>query len=93
MDEQDDVTEPLPNGAKLPDHPANTTARKIVKYNRVWDDSDGRPLTAGLSEATVAMLMSGEKGGLGHLYHYAIRRGHIFHTRSLVNIDVRVVDV
>lgn len=89
----DDVTGPLPNGADLPDHPANTTGLQIVSYGKVWDDGDGRPLTAGLHEAQVKMLMLGRQMALQHLYLYAIRDKKIYHTRNLVTIDVKVKEV
>ena len=85
----DDITEPLPNGAELPEHPATTTARTITEYGNVWDDADGRPLGRGMHENEIKMLMGGEKGGLSHLYLYAIRNKHIYHTRPLVVIDVK----
>ena len=88
----DSVTEPLCNGAELPVHPANSTAYRIVKYGRVWDDADGTPLHSGLHQNEIQMLMSGHNGGLGHLYVYAIRNNHIYHSRHLVNIDVEVED-
>ena len=85
----EETTEPLPNGAALPDHPANTTALRIIEYGKVWDDGDGRPLQTGvLHENEIRMLMNGEVGGLGHLYLYALRNRHIYHTRKLVTIDV-----
>jgi hypothetical protein len=91
---KDDTTEPLPNGATLPEHPASTTALKIIEYGKVYDDGDGRPLLAGkLHESDVRMLMSGHNGALGHLYLYAIRDKKIYHTRRLVTIDVKVTEI
>lgn len=88
----DDQTEPLPNGASLPEHPANTTALKIVEYGKVFDDGDGTPLKGGLHESEVKMLMAGNQMSLRHLYCYAIRDKKIYHTRRLVTVDVKVTD-
>jgi hypothetical protein len=89
----EETTEPLPNGATLPDHPANTTALRVIEYGKVFDDGDGRPLEAGkLHENEIRMLMNGEVGGLGHLYLYAIRDKKIYHTRRLVVIDVKCLE-
>ncbi len=81
------TTEPLRNGARLPDHPNHTTALTVTRYGRVFDDSDGRELTAGLHRNEVAGLMSGERS-LSHLYRYVIQSGYIYHTRPLVTIEV-----
>lgn len=89
----EETTEPLPNGAELPDHPANTTALQIVSFGKVWDDGDGRPLTAGLHESQVRMLQMGHQMALQHLYLYAIRDRKIYHTRNLVTIDVKVKEI
>lgn len=90
----DETTEPLPNGAELPEHPASTTALKIIEYGKVWDDGDGRPLASGrLHESQVRMLMNGDQMALQHLYLYAIRDKKIYHTRQLVTIDVKVTEV
>lgn len=89
----EETTEPLKNGEALPSHPANTTALRITEFGKVFDDGDGRPLETGkLHENEIRMLQSGQVGGLGHLYLYAIRDKKIFHTRSLVTIDVICVE-
>lgn len=85
-------TSPLRNGDLLPDHPDHTTALKVVSYSRVTDATDGRELMAGLHRAEVSMLKSGEKGGLEHLYRYAIVDRHIYHTRGLVVVEVECTD-
>ena len=84
----EEITEPLPNGATLPSHPASTTALRVIRYGSVWDDSDGKPLKVGLHENELRMLMNGEQMALGHLYLYCIRGDKIFHTRPLVVVDV-----
>ena len=89
----DDVTEPLPNGADLPKHPANTTGRKVISYGKVLDAEDGRPLRAGLHQNEIRMLMAGHAGGLGHLYAFAMLNDKIFHTRQSVVVDVKTIDV
>jgi hypothetical protein len=90
----EETTEPLPNGAALPDHPANTTALKVVEYGKVWDDGDGRPLQSGrLGENEIRMLMLGNQMALQHLYCYAIRDKKIYHTRRLVTVDVKCREV
>ena len=90
----EEITEPLANGAPLPDHPANTTALKIIEYGKVFDDGDGRPLQTGkLHENEIRMLMTGQQMALNHLYLYVIRDRRIFHTRGLVTIDVQCVPV
>ena len=86
-----EVTEPLANGAELPDHPANTTALKVIKYGKVFDADDGRPLRAGLHQSTLRTLMSGQRI-LGHLYAYVILDHHIYHTRNRVVVDVECVE-
>jgi len=93
-DEIDATTEPLPNGAALPEHPGQSTAYKIVSYGNVYDAEDGLPLSAGkLHESMIRMLMGNETGGLGHLYLFAIRDCKIFHTRRKVVIDCKCVEV
>lgn len=91
--DSNETTEPLPNGAELPTHPALTNARRIIAYGRVWDDADGITLLGGLHANEVRMLMSGQQMNLKHLYRYAIRNRRIYHTRNLVCIDVRCEDV
>ncbi len=87
------TTEPLANGAALPDYPSSTTSLKIIKYGKVYDAEDGRPLTPGtLHNSAVSMLMGNQIGGLGHLYCFAIRDKKIYHTRKKVVIDVECVD-
>lgn len=86
----EDTTEPLANGAPLPEHSGTDTARKIVEYGRVWDDANGITLMSGmLHENEVRMLQMGHNMALGHLYCYAIRDKKIYHTRNLVVIDVK----
>lgn len=87
----EESTEPLPNGAKLPEHPASTTSLKVVKYGKVWDDADGKPCIVGLHENEMRMLMAGDQMALQHLYCYAIRGDKIYHTRPLVVVDVDCV--
>lgn len=93
MDTFDDVTEPLKNGAKLPEHPALTTSKKIVEYGAVQDDATGTVLHGGLHNNEITMLMGGQQGSLSHLFRCAIRNRHIYHTRPLVVISVRTEDV
>lgn len=88
----DDTTEPLINGAKLPDHPANTTARKIVSLGPVRDTADSTVLTAGLHRNEMAMLRSDQRESLSHLYRYAIIDHCIYHTRHLVTVDCKTED-
>lgn len=89
----DDTTEPLPNGAKLPSHPDNTTAKRVISYGKVFDAEDGRPLRVGLHQNEIKMLMSGQVGGLGHLYAFAMLNDKIYHTRKQVVIDVKCVEI
>jgi hypothetical protein len=88
-----ETTEPLKNGADLPDHPASTTSLKIIEYGNVYDDGDGTPLQQGkLREAEVQNLMHGDQMALRHLYLYAIRNKKIYHTRNLVTIDCECIE-
>lgn len=87
-----DVTEPLANGAELPDHPATTTAFKIIEYGTVVDAMDGTVLKRGMHENELRMLMIGQQMALKHLYIYQIRNRRIFHTRDAVVINVECVD-
>src|SRR6267142_1506448 len=89
----DDVTEPLRNGDPLPSHPALTTSKKIIEYGEVSDDANGTILYGGLHNNEIAMLMNGNQMALSHLYRYAIRNKHIYHTRPLAIIAVRTEDV
>ena len=91
--EYNDTTEPLPNGAKLPDHPAQTTSKRIVKFGQVSDDADGTPLTGGLHRNEITMLKGNQRDSLSHLYRYQIENGHIFHTRPLIVIECATEDV
>ena len=86
MADFDSITEPLPNGAKLPDHPSDTTAKRIVEYGPVLDATDGTRLRGGLHNNEVSVLMNGEVASLAHLYYYAIRDRRIYHTRPAVII-------
>ena len=86
-------TAPLENGAKLPDHPATTTGRRIIRYGKVYDAQDSQPLTQGLPGAEVQLLMGHNPIALTHLYRYVIRNQHIYHTREKVIISVETVDV
>jgi hypothetical protein len=92
-DEVDDTTEPLVNGAELPDHPANTTALKIVSFGKVYDAEDSRPLRVGLHQNEIRMLMEGEQMALTHLHAYAMLNGHIYHTRKAVTVDCKCIEV
>lgn len=85
-------TSPLKNGDKVPDYPDHTTALRVKHYGNVYDDADGHQLTAGLHRNELAMLQGGQQGGLGHLYRYAIIAGTIYHTRSLVTVEVECTD-
>jgi hypothetical protein len=88
----EEFTEPLRNGAKLPDHPSDTTAKKIIKYGSVFDSHDGHELTAGLHDSEIRTLMNGGNPALAHLYRFAIKQvgadKRIYHTRSRVIIEV-----
>lgn len=89
----DDTTEPLPNGADLPTHPALTTAKRITDYGDVFDDASGIQLHGGLHANEISRLMSGDQMRLTHLYRYCIRNKRIYHTRPLVIISVKTEDV
>jgi len=92
-----EFSEPLKSGAKLPTHPSETTARKIVRYGEVTDSRDGHPLTGGLHQNEIQMLRSGEVGGLAHTYRYCfVQEGNerkIYHTRSRVTICVETLPI
>jgi len=91
-----EFTQRLKSGDKLPSHPADTTARKIISFGEVKDARDSYPLAAGLHRNEVDMLKRGEKGGLAYLYRYAIvqdgKDRRIYHTRSRVVIAVECED-
>ena len=87
-----EYTEALRNGAKLPKHPAETTARKVVKYLDVLDSRDGHELTAGLHNNEIRTLMNGGNPALAHLYRFSIKNGRIYHTRSRVILVVECED-
>lgn len=82
-------TEPLKNGDPLPEHPADTTALKIVSYGTVRDASDGTTLRAGIHRNELKMLMEGNKMALAHLYAYVILNRHIYTFREAVVIEVK----
>jgi hypothetical protein len=89
----EETTEPLKNGATLPDHPASTTSLKITKFGAVYDDGDGTPLRqGGLRESEIQNLMHGNQMALQHLYLFVFRNGRIFHTRRLVTVDCECVE-
>lgn len=89
-----EITEPLANGAKLPDHPDRTTSLKIVEFLSVHDAIDGKPLKRGMHENERRMLSFGQQMALTHLYLYDIRDGRILHTRpNPVIIDVECESV
>lgn len=92
-DEFADTTEPLVNGAELPDHPADTTAKKIIAFGRVFDDASGTVLYGGLHNNEITMLMGGQRESLSHLFRFVIRDRHIYHTRHLVTIECKTEDV
>lgn len=92
-DEFPDTTEPLLNGAELPTHPADTTAKKITHFGRVFDDATGTVLTAGLHNNEIAMLMANQCESLSHLFRFVIRNMHIYHTRPLVVIECRTEEI
>lgn len=83
-----DITESLANGAKLPDHPATTTALKIIKFGKVRDAQTNHPLRVGLHQNEVRCLMDGNQMGLQHLHAFVMLNGHIYHTRPAVIIEV-----
>lgn len=87
-----DFTESLINGAELPSHPADTTAKRIVSYGKVYDAIDETPLTASLHQNELRMLAEGEQMNLTHLYRYGIFNNRIFHTRQSVIIAVVTED-
>ncbi len=87
----EETTEPLINGQEIPNHPSDTTSRKIVGVLGVRDASDGVRLTAGLGRNELAVLMTGERI-LGHLYRFCILNNKIFHTRESVVLAVKCVD-
>lgn len=91
-----EFTEPLASGAALPDHPADTTARKVIKYLSAFDSHDGHELSAGLHRNEIEILRQGETGGLSHLYRYSfVQEGKnlkIYHTRNRVVISVLCKD-
>lgn len=84
----DSTTEPLANGAAVPDHPATTTSRKVLALGPVYDADDNIQLTAGLHRNEISMLMSGQRI-LGHAYRYAIVDRKIYHTRNRVIIRLK----
>jgi hypothetical protein len=92
-DDYDSITEELPNGAALPEHPSTTTSRKIIAYGPVYDAADGTLLTAGLDRTTISVLIHEKDHALRHLYRYAIlshdNARRIFHTRDSVTICVK----
>lgn len=87
----DSVTEPLHNGDPLPEHPDDTTAKKITTYGFVYDADNGTRLTPGLHRNEVVQLQHGNQMALGHLYRYVILNRHIYHTRPSVIIHVKTV--
>lgn len=87
--EYDSVTDPLKNGDPLPDHPDDTTAKKITVYGPVYDASDGIQCTAGLHRNEVARLQAGDQMALMHLYRYVILDRKIYHTRPSVIIHCK----
>lgn len=92
-----EYTEPLKSGDKLPNHPADTTARKIIRYGEVKDAHSGIICEGGLHKNEIDMLRRGEKGGLAHLHRYVIvQEGNIrriYHTRSRVIVQVETVPI
>lgn len=87
--EYDSVTEPLKNGDPLPDHPDDTTAKRITVYGPVYDADDGQQCTAGLHRNELARLQDGDQMALTHLYRYVITNKHVYHTRKSVIIHVK----
>lgn len=92
-DGYDSVTEPLHNGDPLPEHPDDTTAKRITAYGFVYDAADGTQLIAGLHRNEVAQLQEGNQMALGHLYRYVILNRRIYHTRPSVVIHVKTETV
>ena len=88
-----EFSSPLRNGAKSPDHPADTTSRIIVKYGEVTDAHTGTICVAGLHNQGIQLLMGKNPIALSHLCRYAIRDGRIYHTRSRVVICVETEEV
>jgi len=85
-------TSPLRNGDKLPDHPDHTTSLVVTKYGRVFDATDGLELLPNLHRTEQMMLKGGERGGLSHMYRFAVIDGRIYHTRPSVIIMVETSD-
>ena len=80
-------TEPLKNGAKLPEYPSDTNAKKITEYLTVRDAENGKQLSAGLHRSEVELLKLGIPI-LPHMYRYQIAGGVIYHTRPAVVVEV-----
>lgn len=91
--EYDAVTEPLKNGDPLPDHPDDTTAKRITVYGPVFDADNGQQFTAGLHRSEVDQLQHGNQMALTHLYRYTVLDRRIFHTRQAVVIHVKTIEV
>jgi hypothetical protein len=90
-------TEALKNGAKIPIHPAETTARKIIKYGEVRDAHSDVLCSGGLHRNEIDMLRRGEVGGLAHLHKYCfVQEGNtrrVYHTRPRVIISVETIPI
>lgn len=93
MSDYDSITEPLKNGDALPEHPNDTTAKRITDYGPVFDADDSTPLTSGLHSNEISQLKRGNQMALSHLYRFTIINNHIYHTRKQVVIHVKTINV
>lgn len=86
------ITEPLPNGARLPKHPAHTTSLKVIRYGKVHDATDGKELRGGLHQNELRQLRQNNQMALTHLYAFCMIEGKIYHTRRAVVITVDCIE-
>ena len=77
----EEITETVFNKGEVPQHPATTTARKVIGILEVRDAQDGTRCTAGLHRNELASLMNGIPV-LPHLYKYCAINGRIYTTRQ-----------
>lgn len=75
-----EVTEVVFNRGEIPQHPANTTARKVDRILEVLDAQNGQRCTAGLHRNELNLLMNGQ-AVLPHLYKYYAINGRVYTTR------------
>jgi hypothetical protein len=76
-----EVTEVVFNRGEIPQHPANTTSRKVERILEVLDAKDGTRCTAGLGRNELNLLMNGQPI-LPHLYKYVAINGRVYTTRE-----------